>query len=58
MKIFNFIFLTLLWLGIGLAMGPSAGRSLKMEAQKYVKQSEAAARKSATGKRMVFLSII
>ena len=52
MKIFNFIFLTLLWLGIGLAMGPSAGRSLKMEARKYVKQSEAAARKSAPYRKL------
>ena len=48
----NFALLLLLWLGVGLAFGAPAGRSLKLEAQKYKQRSETAARKSAPYRKL------
>ncbi|MBR5640568.1 MAG: hypothetical protein IKW92_00365 [Firmicutes bacterium] len=48
----NFAFLILLWLGAGLMTGAPAGRSLKLEAQKYRKRSQELARKSTPYRRM------
>jgi hypothetical protein len=48
----NFAFLILLWLGAGLMTGAPAGRSLKLEAQKYRKRSQELARKSTPYRKM------
>ena len=48
----NFAFLILLWLGAGLLTGAPAGRSLKLEAQKYRSRYEKMARKSAPYRKM------
>ncbi|MBQ1418859.1 MAG: hypothetical protein IIY95_05560 [Firmicutes bacterium] len=47
-----FAFLILLWTGIGLLNGGSAGRSLKLEAQRYRSRSGELARKSAPYKKL------
>lgn len=55
MKIFAlvpFAFLILLWTGVGLLNGGSAGRSLKLEAQRYRSRSGELARKSAPYKKL------
>ena len=52
MPYINFAFLFLLWIGVGLSFGAPAGRSLKMEAQKYVKQSEVMAKRSASYRKL------
>ena len=48
----NFAFLILLWFGAGLMTGAPAGRSLKLEAQKYRKRSQELARKSTPYRKM------
>ncbi len=52
MAYINFALLMLLWLGLGLLAGPRAGRSLKMEAQKYMKRSEESAKRSAPYRKL------
>ena len=47
-----FAFLILLWTGVGLLNGGSAGRSLKLEAQRYRSRSGELARKSAQYKKL------
>jgi hypothetical protein len=47
-----FAFLILLWTGVGLLNGGSAGRSLKLEAQRYRSRSGELARKSAPYKKL------
>ena len=52
-----FAFLILLWTGIGLLKGGSAGRSLKLEAQRYRSRSGELARKSAPYKKLQQLAL-
>ena len=47
-----FAFLILLWTGVGLLNGGSAGRSLKLEAQRYRSRSGELARRSAPYKKL------
>ncbi|MBR0051260.1 MAG: hypothetical protein IJP57_04835 [Firmicutes bacterium] len=47
-----FAFLILLWTGVGLLNGGSAGRSVKLEAQRYRSRSGELARKSAPYKKL------
>ena len=47
-----FAFLILLWTGVGLLNGGSAGRSLRLEAQRYRSRSGELARKSAPYKKL------
>ena len=42
----NFAFLIVLWLGVALMTGVPAGRSLKLEAQKYREKTQTLARRS------------
>ena len=52
-----FAFLILLWTGIGLLRGGPAGRSLKLEAQRYRSRSEELARNSAPYRKLQQLSL-
>ncbi len=52
-----FAFLILLWTGIGLLKGGPAGRSLKLEAQRYRSRSEELARRSAPYRKLQQLSL-
>ena len=52
-----FAFLILLWTGIGLLKGGPAGRSLKLEAQRYRSRSEEVARRSAPYRKLQQLSL-
>ncbi len=52
-----FAFLILLWTGIGLLKGAPAGRSLKLEAQRYRSRSEELARRSAPYRKLQQLSL-
>ena len=56
-NLISFAFLILLWLGVALLNGGSAGRSLKLEAQRYRSRTQDAARRSAPYKKLQQISL-